>query len=1547
MATRKVSDEKPLNIKSTLGAKVKSPKTSQLNCIIHYTSNKSHKLRQLSDHSFQTIQEKKEIRQKSDKANERLDHICDNIPTTFYKHLHGTHVWCYKNFTNVSKIVKRKYDMNDMESFSSRPKRVKMTTREDESSPLFSKTVCLICNKYRKKVKGNIEIPIKCQTLTAEQTLKATAEKLSDYRMLGQIAHFDLKAREAHYHPTCRRNYTREGDRNKNKKVHIEVKQEQEAHQAAFEHLCQYVNESIIQRGNVERVTMLKEKYLLFMQEQRPDFYNPCYKTDKLKDKLQKKYGRMLQFWQPNYKSELVYSLEIPKGQAIEVAFEVAASETKRIEEAALVLRRTILDAHKGTPGMPWPPSKDFLLGDDIQIPPLLQDFLTVLIAGGKTAGAKKAKVVQSISQDLCKATTRGQWMMPKHLLLGMTIRHLTGSAEIVTIVNRFGHCASYSYLLELETAMCDSITDRVGILPPSMQVEDSKVTHFCWDNFDLTEETTTGTGTTHSAHGIIIQEVSINTGSRQPDGGNRSVSRTKKRSVSYIPHQITPCFAKPKAEPVLPLSLIKFSQDNIKKVAEFSDSLWLLSRFISQGSNQTVPSWAGWVSLTGNVEEEVDVKSKVDYMPPVNAPITENATVQHIIRVSQAASREINQEYTIVTFDLAVAKKAYAIVWQDSCSFRDVIIRLGVFHTTCAYLGVLGKRMRSSGFEDILIESGICASGSIEKVMSGKHYNRAMHVHKTMLEALERLLLQKYETTVGELLRGEARDIMERLALAPNQQLLEEAMANEDCTEMIRQYSAFKDEIRNGEHGKTAKFWIDYMDKVLLVLLFQRATKENNLDLHIFCLQELCPLFFSYDHPNYARYTTVYMLSMLNLHLSHPGAEKLLCHGLSVSRSDVKSSRNAVDITIEQTINRHAKSHGGIIGFSRKYGAYMRWCLTRHCRAEYVQGTFQMVEMESNELLVHKDTRKSEIISSEQYVQHVVDAFQNFMNPFEVEDKEGLYCLSSGTSAPKDVEQQLFDADKLGKQIFEAFIQERLVKKEKSFNDPIKRQNLKTFASTAKHATVKSKEKKAKQIKAERNILGQVALLATQYNLDMEKVMKYPLGPVPWSLATADGAPVRTDKAKLLHALETEHVLAKRPELDSMNCVIDGNAMLQAQVGLPSTFGELAENVFDQLPRVSRTDFVTDTYRPRSIKHCERKRRGTSKPYLLKGSLTKVPHNWKEFMSNSENKQRLIQFLLEEWKKDKYAMKLKDRAVFFVHGIDCTCITSSDGLITEAKIVQDLKSTQEEADTRIILHLLHMAHNTVADKTIVVRSPDTDVFTLLLKFAQQVDQRLLFDTGTGDKRRLIHMQKVIEETGQELCQVLPSLHAYSGCDTVSAFVRKGKLLALKLLRENPEFFSTFKALGSSPTIDEDTFINLERFTCLLYRRSLPYTSLDKLRHDLFQQRYSPKSGVLSDCDGIDMSLLPPCQMSLREHIKRANYQALIWNRAYQAIPDVPSPDGHGWCVTDGHINIKWCSGSLMPEELVDVLLEPTDEEENQEEQSVELNNFTDILYDD
>ncbi|KAG1676029.1 Methyltransferase-like protein 23 [Nymphon striatum] len=51
-------------------------------------------------------------------------------------------------------------------------------------------------------------------------------------------------------------------------------------------------------------------------------------------------------------------------------------------------------------------------------------------------------------------------------------------------------------------------------------------------------------------------------------------------------------------------------------------------------------------------------------------------------------------------------------------------------------------------------------------------------------------------------------------------------------------------------------------------------------------------------------------------------------------------------------------------------------------------------------------------------------------------------------------------------------------------------------------------------------------------------------------------------------------------------------------------------------------------------------------------------------------------------------------------------------------------------------------------------------------------------------------------------------------------------------------------------------------------------------------------------------SLLPPCQDALRYHTMRANYQTAICRIALVVNPIVPSPEGHGWLITKGHIEI-------------------------------------------
>ena len=93
-----------------------------------------------------------------------------------------------------------------------------------------------------------------------------------------------------------------------------------------------------------------------------------------------------------------------------------------------------------------------------------------------------------------------------------------------------------------------------------------------------------------------------------------------------------------------------------------------------------------------------------------------------------------------------------------------------------------------------------------------------------------------------------------------------------------------------------------------------------NDIQLYIYSLRQLCPLLFASDRVNYARYLPLYhtMISQLA-----PDAYALLeNNGLSVSRSSVPGCRIPVDRAIEQTINRSAKTVGGVVGFSRNANA-------------------------------------------------------------------------------------------------------------------------------------------------------------------------------------------------------------------------------------------------------------------------------------------------------------------------------------------------------------------------------------------------------------------------------------------------------------------------------------------------------------------------------------------------------------------------------------------------------------------------------------------------
>ena len=116
--------------------------------------------------------------------------------------------------------------------------------------------------------------------------------------------------------------------------------------------------------------------------------------------------------------------------------------------------------------------------------------------------------MVQSFSQDLIDAVTRGQHKPPKHILLPYAVKTLTGNVELIHTLNKLGHGASYSQMEENETALCiqklaTGFDHRVVLL---VSIKPDISTNLAWDNIDRLEETFTGKGTSYRVSGIAVQ---------------------------------------------------------------------------------------------------------------------------------------------------------------------------------------------------------------------------------------------------------------------------------------------------------------------------------------------------------------------------------------------------------------------------------------------------------------------------------------------------------------------------------------------------------------------------------------------------------------------------------------------------------------------------------------------------------------------------------------------------------------------------------------------------------------------------------------------------------------------------------------------------------------------------------------------------------------------------------------------------------------------------------------------------------------------------------
>ena len=328
----------------------------------------------------------------------------------------------------------------------------------------------------------------------------------------------------------------------------------------------------------------------------------------------------------------------------------------------------------------------------------------------------------------------------------------------------------------------------------------------------------------------------------------------------------------------------------------------------------------------------------------------------------------------------------------------------------------------------------------------------------------------------------------------------------------------------------------------------------------------------------------------------------------------------------------------------------------------------------------------------------------------------------------------------------------------------------------------------------------------------------------------------------------------------------------------------------------ITRIDVVFDHYILGSIKSGTRAHRtatqGQRKPIRRKVESRDVPlpSNWSSFLSMEENKADLTDFLSQQL-MDRAQTLPANQTVITAGGYkDPECASSSNGPDPDA-----LQSSHEEADTRMILHAREASQQ--GYKRILVYSRDTDVMVLLVHFFKTISApEIWMCAGTKQKPKYIPIHSIVGAIPDDICEVLPSFHAVTGCDTTSQFSGHSKKTAWKVFLKHPSLIAD---LGKEP-LSEEYLTQAEKFVVLLYADRSKHTSVDDLRVELFRHKL-PEA-------------LPPTQDALKQHLLRAHLQAFVWYQSCEAKPVTLSPDEYGWKLGEGEKPVPvWVTQRATP----------------------------------
>ncbi|KAF9408574.1 hypothetical protein HW555_011794 [Spodoptera exigua] len=327
--------------------------------------------------------------------------------------------------------------------------------------------------------------------------------------------------------------------------------------------------------------------------------------------------------------------------------------------------------------------------------------------------------------------------------------------------------------------------------------------------------------------------------------------------------------------------------------------------------------------------------------------------------------------------------------------------------------------------------------------------------------------------------------------------------------------------------------------------------------------------------------------------------------------------------------------------------------------------------------------------IRDSKHLQSFIDAFSKFVNPFDASiDQLHLFNISNGKAATQAVQDYLNKIEVDGQKLREQFITECTDSPDR-FEKPIPKVKIMNFSNEIVKKTIKSGNK-VQEIKMQRDLFGRLLGLSLDYKIDMEKILCYPVTPLPMSMCRVDGSLYQTDKSAIVKCFEKQQKCTDAPStLDVV--IVDGFFLLHTMHDIPATFGGISKKIMSILTafKAPRVDIVFDQYFSPSIKDYERMRRNEQRTidFNIIGPSQTRPTDFMKELKNIKFKESFVQFLIDYWATDEMATFIGNTLIKLNYDSCYSYIVKNN--VVEMTIDENLAcNNHEEADTKIIHHV-------------------------------------------------------------------------------------------------------------------------------------------------------------------------------------------------------------------------------------------------------------------